>query len=591
MDGISKERFRSIGVATLVYGAFFAFCLYKNTDGIMTALLAIATVAYILYCAPRLKGYKNEDRLSGWSEWWNRETDELQEEAVPAESEPVTEKEFGPAESEPEHVSAALMSKERDDEKALHVAAAKSRYPYYAGIILLGISTFLTQDTFIINVNYMGMLLLTFAVLIRIFFSDKKWGVKKYISVMVQMALSPLMYMFRPFQDYAEMRSTEDSHKEKVVRYVILGVVCALPVLMLVIALLSSADVIFSRVTNYMFGDIRMSFRDIRMLSDLFGVVFLFAVAFIYVYGLAVTVTAENIKQEVKDTNRMEPVVGITFTTLLTLVYLLFSAIQVLQLFVGERMLPEGYTYSRYAREGFFELLFVACLNLLIVLFCVSMFRKNKVLDIVLTVMSACTYVMIVSSLIRMLLYIREYNLTYLRILVLLALLMIAFIMAGLIVRIYRADFPLVHYVILVVGVLWTGFSFARPESIIARYNLEKLRQTKEVQRILQDAEQQQHENLYVEYCVIEDKLGYLCELSADASPALYEFCELMAVNEYHEDVWSGRYCQDIPQYLHRWYFNRYDNERMTLRGFNVSTYRAQKYARQIAKTITYSEP
>lgn len=578
MDGISKERFRSIGAVTLIYGAFFTFCLYKNIDGIMTALLAIATVAYILYCAPRLKGYKNEDKFPVWIEPWNRETDELKQEDMQVVPEPMAEK---------DDVRDVPGSKQEAGRKIAYVAAAKSRYPYYAGIVLLGISTFLTQDSFIIDVNYMGMLLLTFGVLIRIFFSDKEWGFKKYITVMVEMALSPLMYILRPLQDYQAMRKTEDSRKRKIVGYVIVGAVCALPVLLVVIELLSSADVIFSRVINYMFGDIRISYDLIS--SDLIGIVLLFAVVFVYVYGLAVTVTAENIKESVRDTNRLEPVIGITFTTLLTLVYLLYSAIQILQLFVGEHLLPAGYTYSRYAREGFFQLLFVAGLNLLIVLFCISMFRKHKALDIVLTVMSICTYIMIASSLVRMLLYIKAYNLTYLRILVLLVLLMIAFAMAGLIIRIYRTNFPLVHYVILTVGALWIGFSFTRPESIIAHYNLEKLRQTEAVQRILADDGKGEHENLFDCRLVIND-LEYLCELGADAAPALYEFFDLMAMDEYCEDEVS-EYRRYVPEYLYESYFKSYEDEKIFLRSFNVSKYRAKKYAEQVAETIQTSKP
>lgn len=578
MDGISKERFRSIGAVTLIYGAVFTFCLYKNIDGIMTALLAIATVAYILYCAPRLKGYKNEDKFPVWIEPWNRETDELEQEDMQVVPEPMAEK---------DDVRDVPRSKQEAEQRDAYVAAAKSRYPYYAGIVLLGISTFLTQDSFIIDVNYMGMLLLTFGVLIRIFFSDKEWGFKKYIAVMVEMALSPLMYILRPLQDYQAMRRTEDSRKRKIVGYVIVGAVCAFPVLLVVIALLSSADVIFSRVINYMFGDIRISYDLIS--SDLIGIVLLFAVVVVYVYGLAVTVTAENIKESVRDTNRLEPVIGITFTTLLTLVYLLYSAIQILQLFVGEHLLPAGYTYSRYAREGFFQLLFVAGLNLLIVLFCISIFRKHKVLDIVLTVMSICTYIMIASSLVRMLLYIKVYNLTYLRILVLLALLMIAFAMAGLIIRIYRTNFPLVHYVILTVGALWIGFSFARPESIIAHYNLEKLRQTEAVQRILADDGKGEHENLFDCRLVMND-LEYLCELGADAAPALYEFFDLMAMDEYCEDGVS-EYRRYVPEYLYESYFKGYEDEKVFLRSFNVSKYRAKKYAEQVAETIQPAKP
>ena len=37
-------------------------------------------------------------------------------------------------------------------------------------------------------------------------------------------------------------------------------------------------------------------------------------------------------------------------------------------LFLGKMQLPEGYTYAQYAREGFFQLLAVSILNLILVL-------------------------------------------------------------------------------------------------------------------------------------------------------------------------------------------------------------------------------
>ncbi|MFR8843973.1 MAG: DUF4153 domain-containing protein [Waltera sp.] len=51
-----------------------------------------------------------------------------------------------------------------------------------------------------------------------------------------------------------------------------------------------------------------------------------------------------------------------------------FSGIQIFGLFLGKMQLPEGYTYAQYAREGFFQLLAVSILNLILVLVCLSFF-------------------------------------------------------------------------------------------------------------------------------------------------------------------------------------------------------------------------
>ena len=61
----------------------------------------------------------------------------------------------------------------------------------------------------------------------------------------------------------------------------------------------------------------------------------------------------------------------------------LFSGIQIFGLFLGKMQLPEGYTYAQYAREGFFQLLAVSILNLILVLVCLSFFRESKVLKVI----------------------------------------------------------------------------------------------------------------------------------------------------------------------------------------------------------------
>ena len=175
---------------------------------------------------------------------------------------------------------------------------------------------------------------------------------------------------------------------------------------------------------------------------------------------------------DLPDTRRGEPVLAITVTGLLALLYLLFSGIQIAGLFLGQLRLPEGYTYAMYAREGFFQLLAVSLLNLVIVLFCMGFFRESKVLKGVLTVMSLCTFVMIASSAMRMIIYIRYYYLTYLRILVLWGLALLALLFAGVVIQILKEDFPLFRYHMAVAAVLYLALSFAHPDYIIAKVNL-----------------------------------------------------------------------------------------------------------------------
>ena len=110
-------------------------------------------------------------------------------------------------------------------------------------------------------------------------------------------------------------------------------------------------------------------------------------------------------------------------------------------------------------------------MNLVMVLMNLKFFKRSRFLNGVLTVICGCTYVMIASAAYRMALYVGAYHLTYLRILVLWFLLLLACMMAGVVILIYRNRFPLFGWCLVMVSVFFVGFSYMRPDRVIADYN------------------------------------------------------------------------------------------------------------------------
>lgn len=106
-------------------------------------------------------------------------------------------------------------------------------------------------------------------------------------------------------------------------------------------------------------------------------------------------------------------------------------------------------------------LLAVSVLNLIIVLVMMSYFKESKVLKVILTIMSLCTFVMIASSALRMIMYIRYYYMTFLRIFVLWALVVLFLMFVGVIVSVFKENFPLFKYCMMVITVLYIGLSFS----------------------------------------------------------------------------------------------------------------------------------
>ena len=281
-----------------------------------------------------------------------------------------------------------------------------------------------------------------------------------------------------------------------------------------------------------------------------------------------------SIKEEVKDSRKLNPLLGIPVASIITVVYLVFSVIQIVYLFMGDMQLPEGYTYAQYAREGFFQLLAVSILNLIIVLVGLYFFKPNYFLNLVLTLMSLCTFIMIASSAMRMIIYIQYYYLTFLRILVLWSLLVLFLLFVGVILYIFKDNFPLFRYSIIIVTCLYIGLSFSHPDYWIAKVNLEGSK------GIRSEFFQGSRYNDY----------DFLSELNADAAPAMIEWIEEKgyAFDYYHMSRYDI-YQKNLESYSEEnaaLYLSNLKERvgKIGIRNFNFSRYLADNSVRQHIK-------
>jgi hypothetical protein len=236
--------------------------------------------------------------------------------------------------------------------------------------------------------------------------------------------------------------------------------------LWIVITLLASADLLFGEMTEGIY--------EFFFSSDVIAVVIMVLFGTLSCYCILCGSAAKSGTDHEKVRKKASSSIAITAMTLISLVYLLFCGIQLIYLFAnGLFVLPSGFTFAEYARRGFFELLAVTIINIVLMLICSSLFEESKILRLILTFMTVCTYIMIGSATYRMLLYIGAYHLTFLRLFVLLALLIDAFVLAGVIAYQYHRKFPLFPYCVAVVTVCYLIFAFAKPDYLIASYMLE----------------------------------------------------------------------------------------------------------------------
>lgn len=432
---------------------------------------------------------------------------------------------------------------------------------YMISMMLLAVSTFCTDDARIILFNKLGIWLLGMCFLLKQFYDTARWDFGKYVTSIFQMIFVGLAEFGQPFLDAKDYFNRQKGKSRSTVWYGFLGAVIALPVLVVVVALLSGADAVFRKLMEELLDGIRF--------DNLFRICFRIGFLFMASYMLLSYLCKRKISEEVKDKRTGEPMIAITMNALLTMVYLVFSVIQIVYLFMGNMQLPEGYTYATYAREGFFQLLAVSILNLVLVLIGLGRFKESKILKGILTLMSACTFIMIASSAMRMLIYIHYYDLTFLRILVLWGLTVLFVLFVGIMIQIFKEKFPLFRYSVVVVSVLYLVLSFSHPDLIIAYVNV--------------TAENESTEGHYCDY-------DYLAGLSADAAPVLIPYMESEGVrleDFYERENLSAKGFWDYAgkENFGYYYLGRIRNstENFGIRTYNVSRHMA---LRQIERAV-----
>ncbi len=350
---------------------------------------------------------------------------------------------------------------------------------YMLAILLLGLSTFLTGNLIIIWCNKLAVWVLFGILLLHDGYEDQNWTVFRYVGSLWDLAMTTLAHLFAVFPELAKSRrarkeqaGTGEKKRNGKLIYIILGILVGITLLCLILPLLISADEVFDQMLGGAFNWVVQALSQIILPTKLIFMMFEFLWGLMFFFGIYSAVKNRKPQAEEKDLRTQEPVLAITALLIIGVVYLLFCIVQISYLFTRGFTLPAEYSYAGFARQGFFQLLFVSALNLMLVLVTLFLFRENKVLKIMLTFISACTYIMMISSACRMLLYIQAYQLTRLRVLVLFALLVLAVLFGGVIRSIYQERFPLFRYSVAVVTLLYLVLSFSHMDAWIASYNI-----------------------------------------------------------------------------------------------------------------------
>ncbi len=286
---------------------------------------------------------------------------------------------------------------------------------------------------------------------------------------------------------------------------IIKGIIMAVPILIIFGVLFSQADLAFSQFIKG-FVDVSISERSIQYVV-LLVVIFVASMSFLsYIFFPKQVRPASTPEQSDMMAQPGKSIEVLVFLGLISALFLVFIGFQVTYLFGGEaNIINAGFTYAEYARRGFFELLAVAVLSLLVLLasekYAGAETKRNKRFLIPAILLIVEVVVVIVSAFKRLMLYIDTYSMTDLRfyvaafiilLLVLFVLLTIKFIKS-------KQEQFFAFGTLLSIASFLIVINLINPDAFIARSNIEQYARTGKID------------------------VSYVGRLSADAEPSKVE--------------------------------------------------------------------
>ena len=212
---------------------------------------------------------------------------------------------------------------------------------------------------------------------------------------------------------------TKKDKNDKIIN-IIFGTIIGVFISGLILALLTSADAYFDKFLSSIVTNINVDFNLWYVIKGIIYFVILFVI------GINLFKNKEIALKESK-MSRVNKTVVTTMLFIVNFVFVLFLISEISKLCGNFLKVPKGYIYSSYAREGFFQLLFVTLINFGIILYLIyktNLVKEDKKVKYLVLSLIAFSIFLIFNSYYRMFLYIGRFGFTNLRLQVILFLFM-----------------------------------------------------------------------------------------------------------------------------------------------------------------------
>lgn len=303
--------------------------------------------------------------------------------------------------------------------------------------------------------------------------------VLQYLTLGIRIPFAIMQSSLQSLLKSLSYRKTSHSSMLPIIR----GLLISLPVLFVFLLLLSSADLVFKRLIDSLF--------DVQLQPDLVGHMLLIGfVGSLFVGAYALIFMAPSEPDPMLFPDGTELKLGATEASIVlgsvSGLFLIFVLIQLAYLFGGsDQMLSAGYTYAEYARKGFFELIAVASISLMLIVGIKKVVRlhtktEKTTFKWLCGVLIVEVLIIMLSAHMRLNLYEEAYGFTTLRLWSHLFIfwLVIAFgLLAAYIIREGHERQFAFQLFVSVIG-FFALINILNPDSFIAQKNIERLNET-----------------------------------------------------------------------------------------------------------------
>ena len=262
---------------------------------------------------------------------------------------------------------------------------------------------------------------------------------------------------------------TEDSARSKRNRAVLLGLVCAVPALLVLVPLLVSSDAAFEGMVEQLDWDL-VGRGILALLCGGFTALLIFTLLFSSDQGPKPLSGGPG--------KGLEPAAVAAFLGAISAAYVLYLAAQFAYFTDAFRgLLPKDFTVAEYARRGFFEMCGIVAINLALILLALGLCRKEggrvpapvKALALFLCVFSL---LLVATALSKMVLYMGSFGLTRLRVLTSVFMVFLGLVVCAAGLRLFVKRLPVARLAVGLGAALLIGLSLGNVDGLVARYNV-----------------------------------------------------------------------------------------------------------------------